>query len=123
MIHPKASFNLNIKHVLHFGNDEIILFADSSVVSFKFDIKVPSFRNVCCLQSDNTIKWWIQDFAEYLKSKHPKLTDKEIEISWKFRTYTNIWEEEGKLKAFSYQGFDCTIDPATGQLCDIEFTK
>lgn len=123
MIHQKAPFNLNIQNVLNFEDNEIILFDDSKIVNLKSDVTVPSYRNICCRQNDGTIKWWIQDYADYLKNKTPGLSDKEIELVWKFRSYTSVWEEGGKLKAFNSQGLTCTIDPTSGQMLEIEWER
>ncbi len=58
--------------------------------------------NVFFINADGTIRWQIEPFAYVEKPKYTR--------------YTNIWEKDGQLHVFLFDGFDCVIDPNTGKI-------
>ena len=65
--------------------------------------------NVFFINADGTIRWQIEPFAYVEK---PKYTG-----------YTSIFERDGELHTFMFDGFDCHIDPKTGKILSRDFVK
>lgn len=64
--------------------------------------------NIYFVNPDGTIKWQIDsnDHKELLPGY-----------------YTALWTDNGKLKAFNFGCWDCSIDLETGKIIETKFTK
>ena len=65
--------------------------------------------NIFFVNEDGTIRWQIEPFAYVEKPG--------------YSGYTSVFERNGELHAFMFDGFDCHIDPMTGKILDKVFVK
>ena len=65
--------------------------------------------NVFFINADGTIRWQIEPFSYVEKPMYTR--------------YTSIFERNGELHTFMFDGFDCHIDPKTGKILSRDFVK
>jgi hypothetical protein len=79
------------------------------VVGYLDGEKHTPFANVVLLNSAGRILWQIEEFKG--------VTDRS-------GYYTNVWlDDNGRLMAGNFLGFDCVIDIETGKILESKFTR
>ncbi|QLH81922.1 hypothetical protein [Halosimplex pelagicum] len=69
------------------------------------DAPVPlADRNVLGFDSRGTLRWHVEPVSEG-------------------DPYVSLVDDDGRLRCGNWRGYDCVVDPSTGELTDVTFTK
>lgn len=115
-------FNKSVMKKIISNHRSILLFSND-VMNISSQVKVPEGQNICCVDENGNVLWWIQKIPDFVLKIKPHLKVKDVQEGWAGAFHNNIWLEAERLKSFISEGYTFTIDLNSGLILDMESEK